>query len=150
MRSLFFIAAVIGLSAPAYTTACPNFSGSFSSGKSSTWAEETIYEISQTGCEKIKMIKSVHSVGNVNPPIVSELITDGVRRIEDFPGVYWVNFWENDRLVREPWSAQTDGELVGERNYWFLRRDAQDKVSLTFQYVNDTGNILSEETVQKQ
>lgn len=149
MKYIFGLLTLPILLASQSVSACPNFSGKYSAGKSSVWAEETTYEITQVGCEKMKIVKTLQSVGHIYQPVTLEMIVDGVRRLEDFPNIYWVNSWENNRLVREPWTAQAGGELVGDRAYWFLKPDAQGKISLVFQLVDDSGNLLSEEIVKK-
>ncbi len=149
MRS-FFIAMSFLYSITSYANStCPNLGGKYSSGRVSVWASETIYEITQISCQKLKLTKVIRESGRVIPSVVVDLTIDGARHMEEGPGIFWQNTWEKNGLTREPWSAPSGGELLGFRTHWYVAQESNG-MALVIQTIDDNGELLSEEKFLKQ
>lgn len=150
MKTALLIASIFLVSAISHSAfACPNLSGTYSAGKINVFEEEVVYEIKQTGCEELRLAKTVKQIGKAPSSTSSEIKIDGLRHADN-SGIYWMSTWIGDRLVQEPWSAQTEGELLGDRSYWFLNQDSLGATFLINQIVDDEETILFEKVLQKQ
>lgn len=106
LSTLFLFAGVAG--------ACPDFTGSYQN-KSLGGS----FVVKQTGCVEVSVTQ---------PPLSSEpgskvstinYVVDGKRH--QVGSYFQFAYWEGDIFVTEPWSAETEGEMIGARQSWQLQ-----------------------------
>ena len=131
-------AVIIGLiSSCSMANACPNFSGQYEA----LGTGENI-EVVQVGCSSI-LITSKPALPQ--PPVRFEFIIDGKVRLVS--SLFLSARWVNDKFVREPWSAETQGEMIGMQEVWTYQSDS----SILKEIIDpsDSGVISSDTLVKK-
>ena len=121
MKVLFFALLLLGVAARAQ--ACTSFVGAYQS------SEGAILRVAQLKCESLTIASQESAQSK---PVVDEFLIDGQRH--EIQNMFWLTYWVGTTLVREPWSAATDGMELGFRELWTLdgealtdvKRDASD------------------------
>jgi hypothetical protein len=95
---------------------CPDFSGHFQDDLLSR-----SFTVVQTGCAQIDVTNTSDEIYPHQAPVTMTYIMDGKRHALS-QGIFMSAYWNGDTLVREPWSAETGGEMIGAQQTWELQK----------------------------
>lgn len=115
MKLIFaFLMSVVCI--PTQAKACTDFTGEYRQADH----DGEFNKIEQSGCEKIMLTTRT---GVRQPSATFVYYVDG-KRYADTAKIYWVASWDGASFYMEPWTAETGGELMGDREVWTLIKNA--------------------------
>ena len=110
MKQILFSILSLLVAVQVFAADCPDFSGKYKENLS-----EIIMTVSQKACSQITV-----EAGGVS----KTYILDGSMR-QVSAGRFEKNYFDNQTLVREIWSAEINGEMLGPKVTWNIYEDAQ-------------------------